>query len=60
MRFLGYLVGPLGCAAGIVVCMGMMARSHRGRASDDRAQGEGNGPSEPPALNNDRPASNDA
>lgn len=29
MEYLGYLIGPLGCALGMVVMMAMMARGRR-------------------------------
>lgn len=36
-----YLVGPLGCAVAMVLCMGMMAKGMRHRGSDgDAAQTE--------------------
>ena len=61
MRYVGYLLGPLGCALGMVVCMAMMARSHRRRATDPRpAQGEESRQSENSELDRERPAASDA
>jgi len=61
MRYLGYLLGPLGCALGMVVCPAMMARSQRRWATDpDPARGEENRRSENPALDSEPPAASDA
>jgi hypothetical protein len=63
MKYLGYLLGPLGCALGMVVCMVMMARGNRRRATDPGPEEAGEGTAAGPATpdpGSERTAASDA
>ena len=62
MRYLGYLLGPLGCALGMVVCMAIMARRNRRRGTsagpEQAEEGTALGPATP-ELPNEQSAASD-